>query len=375
MGSPAVPSVEAITERDFSSLERVWRALLAADPTATVFQTWEWNWAWWRHLGQGREPLILIAHGAEGPLALAPLAYRRGAGGLFRRLEFLGTGVSDYLQFIGPSETMRACARAFLDFVLQAGRWDVVDLQQLNPAQGARCGWQDGPPCSGEAPGVAAVRWSAQDVCPVVELPDDWAGVLQRIGKKMRQNVSYYERLLRREHAVRFDLAEGEGVRPALEDFFRLHAQRWRRRWLPGALYSGRVRQFHRSVAPALAERGYLALHRLLVDERAVAALYCFHYGGRAFYYLGGFDPELARYSPGTVLTAHAMRHALECGCREFDFLRGREAYKYRWPVVERVNSRLEIGRGASWWSRLALRWNAWGQQLQQVARGALQKA
>jgi len=276
--------------------------------------------------------------------------------------------VSDYLGFIGPPETMRDCVAAFLGALAAWPQWDLVDLQQLNPEQAARAGLADGPEALDLPADACALHWGVEDTCPVLELPESWDALLRLVGKKMRFNIGYYERLLRRDHEVALGPVQAGDVGQAMEEFIRLHAQRWRRRWLPGALYSGRLLRFHRDVAPALMARGYLCLYRMRLNGRTAAALYCFRYGRRAFYYLGGFDPALARYSPGTVLTAHAIRHSLEGGCREFDFLRGREEYKYRWPVVERANSRLEIARPDSRRSRLALGWNARLRELQHAA-------
>lgn len=362
-----------VADRDLRGLESTWRQVIETDPDATVFQTWEWVSAWWRFFGGSRRPMVLVAHGPDGPVALAPLALRAGPAGLFRRVEFMGTGVSDYLGFIGPPEAMAECARAFVGFLLQTSGWDVVDFQQLNPAHASRCAWA-APPERGSLP-TAGARLTEQAICPVMALPATWDEALQRVGKKMRSNIRYYERLLEREFAVSYEVADEATVGPALEDFLRLHAQRWRRRGLPGAVYSRRLGEFHRSVAPALARAGYLALHRMMVDGKCVAALYCFRYGARVFYYLGGFDPALGRYSPGTVLTARAIRSAIESGCREFDFLRGREEYKYRWPVEERPNRRMEVPWPGSARSRLGLRWNLLQQQLQDYAQGALHKA
>src|SRR5206468_3397596 len=118
--------------------------------------------------------------------------------------------------------------------------------------------------------------------------------------------------------------------------FFDLHARRWRSRWQPGVLFGRRIQQFHRAAARGLLEEGSLRLHALRLDGRTVASLYCFAQAGVGYYYLGGFDPDLARRSVGTLLTAHAMEEAVREGCREFDFLRGREPYKYRWGCRDR---------------------------------------
>ena len=76
---------------------------------------------------------------------------------------------------------------------------------------------------------------------------------------------------------------------------------------------------------------------------RIIAALYGFHHATRTYYYLGGFDPEFKQYSPGTILIAHAIAEAIREGATEFDFLRGREDYKYRWRAVDRIIYRKRI--------------------------------
>jgi hypothetical protein len=66
----------------------------------------------------------------------------------------------------------------------------------------------------------------------------------------------------------------------------------------------------------------------MLVLEDACAA-YC---------YIGGFEPDLAVFSPGTLLLAHAIDAAIAAGRLEVDFLRGAEPYKYRFGARDRCN-------------------------------------
>src|SRR5207249_2485766 len=129
-------------------------------------------------------------------------------------------------------------------------------------------------------------------------------------------------------------------TRQCMEGFFRLHQRRWNRRWLPGAFAGERNRAFHHEAAAAMQARGWLRLHLLRLDGRDEAALYCFRFRERGYYYLGGFEPERTRYSLGTVLTGHAIEHAIAEGATEFDFLRGGEAYKYSWRASDRHNWR-----------------------------------
>ena len=125
--------------------------------------------------------------------------------------------------------------------------------------------------------------------------------------------------------------------------FIRLHRACWRARGQKGILDSEQLLAFHREAAWNLLSMGALRLYALTFRDQVAAILYGFSHAGRAFYYLGGFDPELAEFSPGTVIIGHAIEQAIEEGAGEFDFLRGREAYKYLWGAKGRLNYRRQF--------------------------------
>jgi CelD/BcsL family acetyltransferase involved in cellulose biosynthesis len=76
-----------------------------------------------------------------------------------------------------------------------------------------------------------------------------------------------------------------------------------------------------------------------------VGVLLAMHAKGQAFFYLSGFDPLWARYSPGNALVGAAIAQAAREGATRFDFLRGQEAYKYRWGAADRPTLRLTLRR------------------------------
>jgi CelD/BcsL family acetyltransferase involved in cellulose biosynthesis len=204
------------------------------------------------------------------------------------------------------------------------------------------------------APPVAGLnghRCTVRDLecCPYVALPESWDAYTRGLGKRMRSNIGYYERLLTRTCPdAHTDLSGPDTLDEAMGALFDLHGRRWRSRMMPGVLGSRAARSFHRDVARRFSERGWLRLHVTRAGGSIVAALYCFAYRGRTYYYLGGFDPSLGRLSIGTTLTAAAIRHAIGEGNAEFDFLRGHEAYKYRWAPAERHNAQVIVGRPRS---------------------------
>jgi CelD/BcsL family acetyltransferase involved in cellulose biosynthesis len=92
--------------------------------------------------------------------------------------------------------------------------------------------------------------------------------------------------------------------------------------------------------------QGLLQLLFLQVQGKKAAALYNFDYKGRIWVYNSGFNiVEFGYLSPGVVLTARAIENAIGLGRRQFDFLRGNEAYKYRFGAQDTTIHDLQIMR------------------------------
>jgi len=324
-----------------------WQRIARASPRATVFQTWEWTNAWWAHHGRGRRfrGLAFSESGNAAGMAalcspaLAPLA----------PLRFAGTGSSDYLDIVALPGSEEAVSAAFFRALAESARgWDWGDFQQVRPDAVVTAALPAGAAGGADPPPLRTEVWPGE-TCPFLPLPGDWEAFRKSLGKKLRQNIGYYERALEKQFRVEYRLATEDTLAADLDAFFALHQERWRRRWMPGAFAHDTARRFHADAAARLLAADMLRLHTLSLDGAIRAALYCFQKGDRCYYYLGGFAPELAKLSIGTVLTARAIRHAIEAdGAAEFDFLRGDEPYKYRWGAQDRYNRRLSVTRAGS---------------------------
>jgi CelD/BcsL family acetyltransferase involved in cellulose biosynthesis len=98
-----------------------------------------------------------------------------------------------------------------------------------------------------------------------------------------------------------------------------------------------RRRRFHRALCQKLLAQDRLRLFTLTCDGRAACVLLNYFCDGRYYFFIGGFDPAMMRWSVGTCLFAHVFQTAIEEGAHEFDFLKGAEAYKYRFGAVDRA--------------------------------------
>ncbi|KGM33694.1 GNAT family N-acetyltransferase [Inquilinus limosus] len=326
-----IPSAELLTEEPaLAALEPEWWELWSRCPEATPFQSPAWLLPWWRSFAPGR--LRTIAVRQDGRLVgLAPLYLEDGA--LGRRLLLLGLGTTDYLDVLidpdhaEPVGPAIAGAAADLD-------WQSWELEELAPGAAAlrlRC------------PGGCAESAHGHSACPTLALtgPDDLSGcVPARRRKQLRRALT----LAQKRGAIRIEAVEGvaDGF---LDDLLRLHGARWSGRGQPGLLQDDTVQRFHRAALPGLVRCGLARFYRLRIGERVAGAFHGLSARGRTYAYLGGFDPDYAYESPGSILTGHAIAAGIREGGREFHFLRGREPYKYAWGAVDRWNRRRSFRR------------------------------
>ena len=331
-------------DRALDALAGEWQALHAAAPTATPFQSWEWARAWWSHRRKGRLHVLTARDDTGALVGLLPLVV--AAYGPTRRVTFLGAPEADYQDLLAaPAHADAVCAAFARALADGASGWDVINLPDVREGSALAT---LAPP----SPALASRRYTHR-ICPFVALDggDDWR---RAAGKELRARIGRKSRKLARDFEVAFDLAGAADLPHALDDLFWLHDRRWRRRGLRGAFARPSVRRFHRDLAARFCGRGWLRLHRLRVDGKTRAAFYCFADHGRVYYYLSGFNLELARYSPGAVLMARAVDDARAGGARAFDLLRGDENYKREWGARDSRTVRVVVTKRRSLRSWLA---------------------
>ncbi len=319
----------------FKKLEESWRRLEARGD-ATFFQSWDWCDAWLAHYGRAVEPFIITARRDKNISAIAPMVKSKSWLGLpIRRLMFIGTGPSDYGGFLLEPDDKQASS---LIAAMADADVDLLDLHQI------------------DEPTVTLVKEALTEKFDVlvleqeptlfVELPATFESYLSLLSKKFRKNTVYADRRLRRE----FDYEERhykkkDEIREAMTLFFQLHQDRWRKKRLTGLFLGRRNREFHDDLSGRLGSTDRLILSVSYINGEPAAAFYGFQHGQRYAYYLGGFDPALAKYSVSSVLIYNLLKEASSKGIEVFDFLRGREPYKLRWGAQEKPLYRVIIYR------------------------------
>ncbi|TPJ24343.1 GNAT family N-acetyltransferase [Mesorhizobium sp. B2-7-2] len=315
----------------FEDLEPCWWQLWGRSISATPFQSPAWLIPWWRTFAPGDLTAIAVWSGDE-LAGLAPLYIERHNGG--QRLLPIGISLSDYLDILSApeleAETEAAIAEAALS--LEWSQWILPDLSA------------DAISLSLELPNAEERRSMAHAACPVLLLDGDRT-LARSVPARRRRQLRRAERAARRRGAVIVSRGESD-PQTFLDRLIRLHGARWTGHG--GGVLSDTAVEFHRRALPRLADNGLARCLTIQIDDAVVGAYYGFHHRDRAYAYLGGFDPAYAGESPGAILIGHAITGAASEGALEFDFLRGREGYKYGWGAKDRWTAQKVWTRSAS---------------------------
>jgi CelD/BcsL family acetyltransferase involved in cellulose biosynthesis len=337
VGSARVELIDDLA--GFTALRSEWNGLLAESAANGPFLSWEWLHAWWTHLRGGRALRLLTVRDGGELIGVAPLALVRGPLPWLSRLEFLGTGYagSDYLDVIvrrdREADGLEAMGRAI------ASHRIALHLDHL-PA-GSLASRLVGPIAAGGWRSIA----TPSGICPFVPLAGhSWESYLGTIGSAHRANFRRRFRSLGRQFEVRFQRASSESERAAmLSTLVELHNRRWDKRGGSTAFPTPACRAFHDEATRLALESGWLRLYELRLDDRPVAATYCFAHYGRFYFYQGAFDERYRQHSLGLVAMGLTIRAAIEEGAVDFDMLYGEESYKWLWARETRPLERLEL--------------------------------
>jgi len=328
---------------EFLEARTVWDDALRRSLDNHIFLTWEWLSSWWKYFGDKRRFLLMVVRDGEKILAAAPLMSSRYKlfGFKLRKIEFIATPASDYHSFL-LTEKKPEFVKMMFDHITHSGmEWDCIELQEI-------------PSDSETAKILRSISKKpfkfgerVQNLCPYVFLPSKFEDYLKGLSKCFRKNLRRYERKLRKEFKVDFRICNDiEAIDYTVKTFFDLHQKRWQSQKQPGVFSDQRFYDFHLDVARSFAQRGWLALNLLVLDDEPVAAGYDFKYGQKLFYYLSGFDPQYSKYNVGHLRHMYLLKHCIEDGLMEYDFMREDEPYKMKWNTSLRNNLEVRAIKG-----------------------------
>jgi len=320
------------------TLMREWEELLSAVPLRNPFLTPLWNEIWLNHFGKSLPAGVISFRDPGGALLAAGAFSNPTVGGTQKGLALVGgTDVCDYRDIvIAPGreeEVFSALGRFFAE-----GTWEYLELSGIS---------EFSPTFRFLSPQMQSlgfrVEQEVEEVALNLRLPRSWEAFLEQLSGKDRHELRRKIRRLENEAALEMRRAnDRSSLRGEMEIFFDLHRKSRKDK---AEFMTPEMEAFFREIAARFLERGWLSLSFLKIAGKEVATYFSFDYAGTEYIYNSGYDPDFARLSPGIVLAAYCIRQSIEGGKAGFNFLRGREDYKYHLGGKEEKIYRIRVAK------------------------------
>jgi CelD/BcsL family acetyltransferase involved in cellulose biosynthesis len=248
-----------------------------------------------------------------------------------------GSDLFDYHDFVYPEGQEDLFFPALLD-TLQLLEWRRLELNSL----------PEFSPTLQKLPALLQssefrVTLEKEDVSPGVALPKTWDEYLAELRKKDRHELRRKLRRIEMEGTIRFECVLHDDLDGAIDDLLgfmrRSHDQKV-------DFLTPQRESFFRLLTRQMGKIGFLRLYFLELNGKRVAAVVCFDFKGIRYLYNSGFDPDYGHLSVGLLLKALCLKDAIEQGFSYFDFLRGKEPYKYHLGAKDVDLYRLIVDRG-----------------------------
>lgn len=324
-------STRLMTEEEFSRFRKPWNTLLDASRSESFFLKWEWMYTFWDSIDkQATELQVWLCHDGSRLVGIAPLySYKTAFLKVpVRKLAFLGDRVaSDYLDvFAAPGYEDRCCGE-----VMRILRYDSPVTYDILELDGL---------CTdsnlyrylsvGDDAGKGMYLLPRFD-CPRTILDTSFNDYMLRLSASTRYSLGRMGRKFKRQFGeIAIEHLDVKKNPHMLGVLFDLHRKRWGALKGKRSTFSGAFRELFNNRLVARLDEGDGFFSCMNVDDDPVSILYIFVYKNNAFFYQNGWNPEYASYGVGLLNILQALRHAIDTGFKSFDFLRGEEAYKYK---------------------------------------------
>jgi CelD/BcsL family acetyltransferase involved in cellulose biosynthesis len=326
-------------EHAFDDLKSAWDAAYTADYHAQIFLSWPWlrglvqsfssnNW-----LVLACKPNNNSSYIGFFPLRMENVTHSHRLGQI-RKLHMAGNPFADYTGFVCLPQSEEKVIATFAMFIQRQLKWERFLLKDVaDPRLDVFLRY------------FSRKKYIIQETdstsCPYIHLPDSWSQYEENfISSSLRKNIKKYTRKMSKLSNFRISHIQQSNFELQVNTLLSL----WQSRWGKKPEY---ILNRYREIFRRCFENNHLWLPILWDGTTPISGMASFvDYQKRVFSnYINAFNAEYAKISPGTVIVGYGIRYAIENGFKVFDFLRGKEEYKFSFGAKERFSRNLTITR------------------------------
>ena len=330
--SAEIRITEICTLEELRAFRSAWLSLLEKTVGADFFQTPYWLETYFQHFAAEQELRVLVISQGDQPTGILPLiiAPYNCSLGKFRVLTYPLDWWGTFYGPIGPDP--QQTLRTGLAYLKQQPKdWDFLELRFVEGnSLEDEIESHDATLDSLNSVGINSVVKEPLFHCARIKLPTTWEDYLAGRRKSWKTTIRRSENKTRKlgeiEHIRYRPTGTSGGQDDPRWDLFeecrRLSELSWQGK-------SDNTQTFaHPNVAPLLKDlhlqavaAGCVDMNLLLVDGKAIAYHYGYHWRGYFSSLRLGFDPKFSQQGVGTVLTSRMIQDSIRREDHTFDFL------------------------------------------------------
>lgn len=332
----AVPQTGNVTVAEIRSLDQLasirktWLDLVKQTPNADIFLTPFWLETQLKHFGDDTELRFLVISHDGRPSGILPLVIE-SIGSSLGTLRVLTYPLDWWGTFFGPiGADPNNTLRVGLEWIEQQPRdWDFVELRFVFSDQPERS--DDLTIAQMQQAGFGSVVKEPMFHCARINLANtDWEQYLTTRRKSWKTNIRRTENKTKKLGTVEHIRYRPKGTLAGeddprwewYEECYRLSQLSWQGTSDNTQTFAHpKVNAFLRDVHQQAVCAGHVDMNLLLVDGKAVAYHYGYHWDGYFSSLRLGFDPDFSKQGVGTVLTSRMIQDSFNRGDHTFDFL------------------------------------------------------
>ena len=346
--------IECITTQpELEQLETEWRAL---EPRIlpVPFTSYDWNIAWWKHMHSARKAVcdslfVITLRDTENQLrGVAPLmiTHRPAVGPLrLAQLQFFGAdqNITEMRGLAAPVEDAPWLYAELIEYLRTQKQWDWMKLTGLPAATLAKEVVEKIYP---------ATRWTRELFNFYLVLQPTWEEFKSGLSRNIKESLRKCANAPKRDGLnFTFNVARTmDEARPALDEFFRLHAARSQLTDTishPNVFAEPNARDFLIEVCDRYVARDALRIFQLRSADRVIATRIGLVSGESVYFYYSGYDTEFSKYSVMTTAVAEGIKYCIESGFKTINLSTGRDVSKERWSPAETLYLEAELNAPA----------------------------
>jgi hypothetical protein len=314
--------------QDLKTFKRSWDNLEKISNNVTPFQTWGWNYYWWKHLAGTKKLHTLLFFDDSKVVGIIPLWVRFYNGHSI--LEFIGSRGSDYLDILCIEKYRGEIIDLFLKHFISSDI-DFINLEDIRDSSKTINAFQ-----YRSRKHKLVIRKNLHSPCYGIWLPTTYNEFLKNLPRKL-------QRYIKKSSQMTHKIGKYTDIGKAIS----LHQTRQKEKGNSGTYADKCGKKFIKEVTKYFDLRNMLYLSMLQAQDRTIACVLSFTLSKTLYEYSSGMNPDYKYLRPGTILRGVDIENCIQNGFNYCDMMRDYEEYKIDWGGQEKMNVKIIIARNS----------------------------